>query len=1163
VKSRPRTPFCSIYSQKMPRGNIFAIYLDALLLSATLMTAAKARQSNNDRVTKTKIQHVIVIVGENRSFDEVFATYVPPAGQTVWNLLSEGIVNADGTPGPNFANAAQYQATLEAPRTYTISPSAKTQYSTLPPPTTYSFPEPTPTAPSDTNPPPFATVAAAAAAEPSLLPQDIPLLTTGAMELPANVVDTRIKNVYNLPSGPYQLTPSLAYDAYSGDPAHRFYQSWQQADCNAAYATGANPSGCLSDLYAWLETQTNEGAISLGFYNVSQGDAPYLTQLAQQYTVADNYHQPIMGGSGANGVMVGTADLLWYSNGNGQPAVPPSWTIENPNPAPNTNNTYTNDSYSVSYTECSDVTQPGVASIVNYLSSLPYHPAPNCEPGYYYAVNSLGAPAYYGNGARNTSSSAMPPSSVRTIGDELLQYNISWSYYGGDFNRYLTDPNLTSPLDKYCPFCNFVQYSTSLMTNPYVRKNNLADVTDLYEDIQANTLQAVSFVKPDGFVDGHPASSKVDLFEAFVRKILDELQAQPALWATTAVFITVDESGGYYDSGYIQPLDFFGDGPRIPLIVVSPFSTGGRVVHTYYDHTSILKFIEYNWNLPPLTDRSRDNLPNPIMDPMHPYVPLNQPSIGDLAEMFNSDVFMNSESLEPMGGALTQITVGADGSVWGINASQQIYEFTNAEWINTPGSLTQIAAGSAGSVWGINNANQSYRWNSATGQWVNVPGELNQIAVGADGDTWGINDQSSIYHFDAATQAWTQVPGQLASISVGSAGAVYGLNSSGAIFWYNPGTGYFQYIPGTFGFTQISVGVDGDLWAVQGNIAYHYDLLHNAMTPSSQSIAQVAVGSGNNVFGLSSAGSIFEWDAQFQTWSQIPGTLSSIAVGANGSVWGLNSAQQIYFLTGQPMTTFQNLSQVAGHVDQFSIGVDGAAFGLKGGTVEYFNRGLQMFEAMAGAPSLAQISTGAGANLWGVDASGNIFEYNPDSGTWNNIPGELNFLQVGADQSVWGINAAGSTYTYNRNAASWIQIPGQLRTLSVGSDGAVWGINAQQQIYRFDASQQEWTNVPGALVQISVGNAGNVWGVSAEQHVYYYNNALRSWSMIPGALLVQVSVGFDGPVWGVNAEGSLYQWNWSTQSFAWVANSVTAVSVANAASVWAINASTGAVYCWF
>ena len=107
------------------------------------------------------------------------------------------------------------------------------------------------------------------------------------------------------------------------------------------------------------------------------------------------------------------------------------------------------------------------------------------------------------------------------------------------------------------------------------------------------------------------------------------------LKAHTAVFVIFDETGGYYDSGFIQPLDFFGDGPRVPLIVVSPFSRGGTVSHTYTDHVSILKFIERNWGLRPLTDRSRDNLPNPIARRDNPYVPVNMPAIGDLFDMFH------------------------------------------------------------------------------------------------------------------------------------------------------------------------------------------------------------------------------------------------------------------------------------------------------------------------------------------------------------------------------------------------------------------------------------------------------------------------------------------------------------------------------------------------
>jgi phospholipase C len=157
----------------------------------------------------------------------------------------------------------------------------------------------------------------------------------------------------------------------------------------------------------------------------------------------------------------------------------------------------------------------------------------------------------------------------------------------------------------------------------------------LFEQIDTTSLPPVSIVKPSGFVDGHPASSKLDLFEGFVNNIVNKVQANAALWANTAIFITFDEGGGYYDSGYVQPVDYFGDGTRIPLLIVSPFSTGGIVNHSYADHVSIIKFIERNWGLSPITNRSRDNFPNPVTATGNPYVPTNSPALDDLFDAFN------------------------------------------------------------------------------------------------------------------------------------------------------------------------------------------------------------------------------------------------------------------------------------------------------------------------------------------------------------------------------------------------------------------------------------------------------------------------------------------------------------------------------------------------
>ena len=612
-------------------------------VQAPLRAQAAPLGGPNDNNTLTPIKHVIIIIGENRSFDHMFATYQPRNGYRVLNLLSEGIVNADGTPGPHFAAALQNQASDTT--VFSISPTITGPYATLPPPNTGA----THTAPSDTKPPPFATLATATADDYGLPPADLYMLTLGASGLPNHSVDTRITNANELPSGPFQMEPGVSADAYADDTVHRFYQMWQQSDCAIAYATADNPSGCKADLYPWIATSTGtgdadkpqpagfndettgEGSISMGFYSMASKDELFFSWLANHYTIGDNFHQSIMGGTAANHVMLGSGDVYWYSDGNGNPITPPAVEIVNPNPQPGTNNWYTMDGYpGGSYTECSDSTQPGVAPIVDYLASLPYHPSPNCLPGYYYMIDNHN-PAYLGDGTLNTANqNTEPPSATPTIADLLLADGISWTYYGEGWDEYLQDPSN----NVYCPFCNPFQYETTIMTNATIRTNDLADTEDLYTDIANLTLPAVSFVKPGHYNNGHPVFSKIDVLGAFVRKILIELEEHPKLAQSTAVFITFDEGGGFYDSGSLQPLDFFGDGPRIPLIVVSPYATGGRVVHSYSDQVSLLKFIEKNWNLPAISTRSRDNLPNPITSPSNSYLPTNGPAIDDLMDFF-------------------------------------------------------------------------------------------------------------------------------------------------------------------------------------------------------------------------------------------------------------------------------------------------------------------------------------------------------------------------------------------------------------------------------------------------------------------------------------------------------------------------------------------------
>jgi phospholipase C len=653
-----------------------------LLLCSTLFSAAASADDDGNSAghkTATPIKHVIVLIGENRSFDNVFGAYRPRPGQHVENLRSKGIIREDGSLGPKARLASQVQLNTIPAQYFIHQPASnKNPYATLPAPNTSYLPAIGVTlaqiaqdpgdslAPFD---PATFSLAQLHTVSPVLPVADLPLLTTGGTGQSicnvsatetwpifppqgCNENDMRVANFLSLSNSVFPLRGAkLPYDSYTGDMVHRFYHMWQQSDCSADDATKANPSGCLNDLYPYVGIARADGSSSnsMGFYNVEAGDAPIMKALADQYTMSDNFHQSIMGGTFVQHMMLGTGDVMFW-----QPFVnaagvtvsqPPASVVVDPTPSSPTTIGFTKDK---AWTAC-DSSAPWAATIESYLRTLPWRPdqAPiRCEDGKFFQINNV-RPGFDANGqihdAGITSGSFVPPSGIRTIGDALNEKNISWAYYGGGYNAAVRFANgSTDPIDEmigtggdyYCDICNPFQYATSIMGNPAQRQAHIKDAIDFFDALESGNLPSVSYVKPDSFDDGHPATSKLDLFEALIDRIHGDLKARPELFEQTAFIITFDEGGGYWDSGAFVPLDFFGDGPRIPLIVVSPHAQGGKIVHSYTDHASVLKFIERNWGLSPLTARSRDNLPNPKGN-KNDYIPNNLPALGDLFDMFD------------------------------------------------------------------------------------------------------------------------------------------------------------------------------------------------------------------------------------------------------------------------------------------------------------------------------------------------------------------------------------------------------------------------------------------------------------------------------------------------------------------------------------------------
>ena len=606
------------------QSRIPVLALAALLPVAAGMPPAEAAGPGGapgSAQARTPIRHLIVFVGENRTFDSVFGVYEPRSGAAVGNLLARGIVTREGLPGAHYGLAVQRRAS--AGERYSIDPPRLAAYATLPQPRVIGV--------RDFN--------------------DSLVGSSPDVRFPADLAPGPFQISRYVPyrASPPQFTPGEARTAAvaaTGDPPHRFFQMWQQTG-------GDNRAG---DLYMWVaETAgmggdtddvragaTGQGGEGMGFYNMAAGDAPYLRELADTYAISDNYHQSVMGGTGMNFYALVTGDLPVYRI-DGQLRAPPENQREDPDPSAGSDNFYRHDGYGGgSWVECADLAAPGVAPIRAFLEAR--HVPHRCEPGAWYLVNNLGLPYDIDGreqplGPRDFN---LPPQDMPNIAEALSARGIGWKWYiggrdAGDLAHDMQARHMSEAEARrlqYDDVADPLVAFTRINRDPALRAR-LAGLASLEHDIAAGTLPAVSFVVPGNIDNGHPGNSVLASYEALLKRLVGQVRAHPRLWADTAIVATTDEGGGLYDSGYIQSVDFFGDGPRIPLLVISPHARRGHVDHVYNDHTSVLKFIEYNWRLPPLSVRSRDNLPDPRMDPSDPYRPLNAPAVGDLTTLFD------------------------------------------------------------------------------------------------------------------------------------------------------------------------------------------------------------------------------------------------------------------------------------------------------------------------------------------------------------------------------------------------------------------------------------------------------------------------------------------------------------------------------------------------
>jgi phospholipase C len=189
---------------------------------------------------------------------------------------------------------------------------------------------------------------------------------------------------------------------------------------------------------------------------------------------------------------------------------------------------------------------------------------------------------------------------VPTIFDSLQAAGVTWKFYVQNYDPKITYRTINTSGNRssqviWVPLLNFDRF----IDNPAL-SSHIVDLSQYFVDLQNGTLPAVSYIIPSGASE-HPPSSLTS-GQRFVKNILQELMRSSA-WESSAFLLAYDDWGGWYD--HVNPIqvDQYGYGPRVPAILVSPYAKNHYIDNTVLDFTSILKFIEQNWNIAPLATR--------------------------------------------------------------------------------------------------------------------------------------------------------------------------------------------------------------------------------------------------------------------------------------------------------------------------------------------------------------------------------------------------------------------------------------------------------------------------------------------------------------------------------------------------------------------------------
>ena len=457
----------------------------------------------------------------------------------------------------------------------------------------------------------------------------------------------------------------------------------------------------------------------------------------------------------------------------------------------------------------------------------------------------------------------------------------------------------------------------------------------------------------------------------------------------------------------------------------------------------------------------------------------------------------------PAPAPLVSVGSASDGAVYAVDEDGVFYAYRD-EWARvgqvSDGRLVSVSVGAAGTVWGVDAHGRLLTYDAATQVWSPVAaplgGAVARCAATLDGSVFCLTAQGAVY-LRRGTD-WVPLPGDgpFMDVAAAEAGWVWGVTSVGGLAQYDGQTWQKVGGPGGAAVSRVACGTDLTVWAVDASgRLFQFDSAHDAWLPIAPpvALADVALGGIASAWALGVDRNAYQYTRTASVWGPagVDGVYSEIAAVDADVLWALDVKQHVVRLT-RAGDAWSVVAEPSGPV-RLAAGHDGSIWGVgKDGTVLGFDRSAALWRPLPKPPAPAvRVSAGDAASVTALDAAGTVHQYAPDAGAWSTLGEQApatGFTDVSAlpGGSVYAVARTGEIYLY---LGVWVRGGGKAVAISAADATNVWALDAAGDPVHLPGGSSEGTQGTGP--DLPGWDAEDVFDEVRSTHLWIVNRAIK------------------------------------------------------------------------